>query len=250
MPSRPGRPTTSPRSRPILAGSTSTPPTILNPGRLDTCLRMAAPIGPRPKCITRMFGMGRIIARLIATSRSRTVRVGRYADAMIALMAVGVERLDLQQLFRHHADGASMRRHQLARGLVPAHHELAHFLVDALRRRLADANAAIGVPRVARRAVGQRSERSTCRIRRPCGARSRSRARCRCRRHSSSGAETAPRRRGRPSGSAICASRNSRECMCRSPSGSCIVTPSARPRGMIVTLCSGSAFGSSAATTA
>ena len=39
-------------------------------------------------------------------------------------------------------------------------------------------------------------------------------------------------------------------CVCRSPSGSCIVTPSARPRGMMVTLWSGSACGSSAATTA
>src|SRR2546422_996606 len=46
---------------------------------------------------------------------------------------------------------------------------------------------------------------------------------------------------------AICASRNSRVCVCRSPSGNCIVTPSARPRGMIVTLCSGSAPGRRAA---
>ncbi|MCY1235416.1 hypothetical protein D9M72_480310 [compost metagenome] len=33
-------------------------------------------------------------------------------------------------------------------------------------------------------------------------------------------------------------------------SGSCQVTPSAQPRGMIVTLCTGSALGSSLATTA
>ena len=63
-----------------------------------------------------------------------------------------------------------------------------------------------------------------------------------CRRNSSSA--TRP-----PIRMAICASRYSRVCVCRSPSGSCIVTPSARPRGMIVTLCSGSASGSSAATT-
>src|SRR6516165_10029368 len=52
-----GRPTTSPRSRPILAGSMSMPPTILNPGRYAICLAMAAPIGPSPKCTTRMFGI-------------------------------------------------------------------------------------------------------------------------------------------------------------------------------------------------
>ena len=47
--SRFGKPTTSPRSRPTLAGSMSIPPTILNPGRVATCLTMAAPIGPSPK---------------------------------------------------------------------------------------------------------------------------------------------------------------------------------------------------------
>ena len=49
---------------------------------------------------------------------------------------------------------------------------------------------------------------------------------------------------------ATCVSRSSAVCVWRSVSGSCIVTPSARPRGTIVTLCSGSAFGSSAATSA
>src|SRR5207302_8361115 len=52
-------PTTSPRSRPILAGSISTPPTILKPGRTATCLTMAAPIGPRPKWRTRMEAIER-----------------------------------------------------------------------------------------------------------------------------------------------------------------------------------------------
>ena len=33
------------------------PPTILNPGRVATCLATAAPIGPRPKCITLMEGI-------------------------------------------------------------------------------------------------------------------------------------------------------------------------------------------------
>src|SRR5204863_1047631 len=61
-PRRPERPATSPRSRLILAGSTSTPPTTLNPDRAEICLRMAAPIGPRPKCITRMLDIRRIIA--------------------------------------------------------------------------------------------------------------------------------------------------------------------------------------------
>src|SRR6185436_3875799 len=65
MPSRRGNPATSPTSRPTLAGSTSMAPTTLNPGLSDTCLRMAAPIGPRPKCITRMCGMLGIITRLI-----------------------------------------------------------------------------------------------------------------------------------------------------------------------------------------
>ena len=65
-PSRLGRPTTSPRSRPTFAGSMSIAPTILNPGRDATCLTMAAPIGPSPKCITRMFG---ISLRIIAPER-------------------------------------------------------------------------------------------------------------------------------------------------------------------------------------
>src|SRR5262245_7241261 len=56
-PSRFGRPTTSPRSRPTFAGSMSMAPTILNPGRAATCFTTAAPIGPSPKCITLMFGI-------------------------------------------------------------------------------------------------------------------------------------------------------------------------------------------------
>src|SRR5712691_4334762 len=56
-PRRLGIPTTSPRSRPTLAGSISMAPTILKPGRAATCLTMAAPIGPSPKCITRMLGI-------------------------------------------------------------------------------------------------------------------------------------------------------------------------------------------------
>src|SRR5205085_2967995 len=32
-------------------------PTILNPGREATCFATAAPIGPSPKCITRMLGI-------------------------------------------------------------------------------------------------------------------------------------------------------------------------------------------------
>src|SRR5262245_17548711 len=56
-PSRFLKPTTSPRSRPSLAGSMSIAPTILNPGRWAICLTIAAPIGPSPKCITRMLGI-------------------------------------------------------------------------------------------------------------------------------------------------------------------------------------------------
>src|SRR5205814_3125677 len=56
-PRRFGSPTTSPRSRPTFAGSMSMAPTILNPGRDATCFTMAAPIGPSPKCITRMVGI-------------------------------------------------------------------------------------------------------------------------------------------------------------------------------------------------
>ena len=62
-------------------------------------------------------------------------------------------------------------------------------------------------------------------------------------RHSSSATRPAMR-------IAIWASMKGLEWLWRSASGSCIVTPRARPRGMIVTLCSGSASGSSAATTA
>ena len=51
-----GRPTpaTSPRSLPILAGSMSTAPTILKPLRDATCRTTATPMGPRPKCRTRI----------------------------------------------------------------------------------------------------------------------------------------------------------------------------------------------------
>src|SRR3954466_9853276 len=55
-PIRLDNPTTSPRSRPTFAGSMSMAPTILNPGREATCLTMAAPIGPSPKCMTLMLG--------------------------------------------------------------------------------------------------------------------------------------------------------------------------------------------------
>src|SRR5688500_1459568 len=50
------RPTlqTSPRSLPVFAGSMSTAPTILKPLRLATWRTTAAPMGPRPKWITRM----------------------------------------------------------------------------------------------------------------------------------------------------------------------------------------------------
>jgi hypothetical protein len=47
-------PATSPRSFPTLAGSISTAPTILNPLRTATCRTTAAPMGPRPKCTTRI----------------------------------------------------------------------------------------------------------------------------------------------------------------------------------------------------
>ena len=47
------RPTISPRSRPALARSTSTAPTILSPRRAATCRTMPAPIGPSPTCKTR-----------------------------------------------------------------------------------------------------------------------------------------------------------------------------------------------------
>ena len=48
------KPATSPRSRPAFAGSMSTAPTILNPFRAATCRTMPTPMGPRPKCNTRM----------------------------------------------------------------------------------------------------------------------------------------------------------------------------------------------------
>src|SRR5688572_5657789 len=49
-------PVTSPRSRPIFAGSMSTAPTIFRPLRAATCRTTAAPIGPRPTCNT-LIGM-------------------------------------------------------------------------------------------------------------------------------------------------------------------------------------------------
>src|SRR5262245_36184245 len=57
MPRRFDKLITSAMSRPVIDGSESTAPTILKPGRLATCRATAAPIGPRPKCITRMLGM-------------------------------------------------------------------------------------------------------------------------------------------------------------------------------------------------
>src|ERR1700687_1555695 len=56
-PRRLPRPTTSPRSRPTFAASMSIPPTILKPGLPTICFTMAAPIGPRPKCNTRILGI-------------------------------------------------------------------------------------------------------------------------------------------------------------------------------------------------
>src|SRR6202162_3598769 len=56
-PRRLPKPTTSPRSRPTFAASMSIAPTILKPGLPATCLTMAAPIGPRPKCKPRILGI-------------------------------------------------------------------------------------------------------------------------------------------------------------------------------------------------
>src|ERR1700687_1025856 len=56
-PRRLPRPTTSPRSRPTFAASMSIAPTILKPGLPATCFTMEAPIGPMPKCNTRILGI-------------------------------------------------------------------------------------------------------------------------------------------------------------------------------------------------
>src|SRR6266851_319877 len=56
-PRRLPRPATSPISRPTFAASMSIAPTILKPGLPATCLTIAAPIGPRPKCNTRILGI-------------------------------------------------------------------------------------------------------------------------------------------------------------------------------------------------
>ena len=47
-------PTTTPRSRPILVGSMSTAPTMVNPLRVAHCLTTAVPMGPSPMCSVRM----------------------------------------------------------------------------------------------------------------------------------------------------------------------------------------------------
>ena len=138
-----------------------------------------------------------------------TLRGGR----MIALMPSASSDSTSKQLLGHRADGASMLRDELPRGLVAAHHELAHLVVHALRGRLADADAAIGLPGIAGRADRPAGRAPTCRTRRPCGARSRWRARCRCRRRSSSAAGTALPRPGHPSGSRS-APRGTRACAC------------------------------------
>src|SRR4029079_10554540 len=69
-PSRLGRPTTSPRSRPTFAGSMSIAPTTLKPGRVATCLTIAAPIGPSPKCNTLMLGINLRIIRGTPAARA------------------------------------------------------------------------------------------------------------------------------------------------------------------------------------
>src|SRR5947207_9178016 len=78
-PSRFGSPTTSPRSRPTLAGSISIAPTILKPGRAATCLTIAAPIGPSPKCMTLMLG---IRGELYAAAEGPRHSAWWYDDAL------------------------------------------------------------------------------------------------------------------------------------------------------------------------
>ena len=56
-PMRPFRPATSPTSRPTFAGSLSMAPTILKPARPEISCATAAPMGPRPKCTTRLLGI-------------------------------------------------------------------------------------------------------------------------------------------------------------------------------------------------
>src|SRR4051812_44356769 len=81
----------SPMSRPTFAGSMSTAPTILKPGRDATCFTIAAPIGPSPKCITLMLGMTRgLYSR--ATSRDHRSSIDTHACRMHAATAIRARR--------------------------------------------------------------------------------------------------------------------------------------------------------------
>ena len=53
-------------------------PTILNPGRAATCLTTAAPIGPSPKCITRMFGIVADYSAGSPVARRRRLRTAAH----------------------------------------------------------------------------------------------------------------------------------------------------------------------------
>ena len=58
-------------------------PTILNPGRAATCLTIAAPIGPSPKCMTLMLG---ITCELYATPRSGRALSGGTMPSMATII--------------------------------------------------------------------------------------------------------------------------------------------------------------------
>src|SRR5512139_618235 len=91
-PTRRSRPITSARSRPTIDGSASTAPTILKPGRLVTCRATAAPIGPRPKDITRMLAMVQQYS-VGATGRRRT---RTDYDRNVRNATRGAKRLDVR----------------------------------------------------------------------------------------------------------------------------------------------------------
>src|SRR5215471_1170827 len=81
-PIRPLSPATSPTSRPAFAGSLSMPPTILKPGRCAICCTIADPIGPRPKCTTRMLGIAGNYSRDVGFARFRMRAFHAWRDGV------------------------------------------------------------------------------------------------------------------------------------------------------------------------
>src|SRR5438309_28200 len=151
-PRRLPRPTTSPRSRPTFAASISIAPTILKPVLPATCFTMAAPIGPRPKCNTRIVG---IAANYSAAVDGRIQRspemtalgafrdgVGRVYRAPAVLLGVWLmTTLSVLPIALAQTAGSNSRPTGL---VVHVHRDLGHRWLRELNRYTADPAVDLG----------------------------------------------------------------------------------------------------------